>query len=484
MQAEEAQAADFHQLLHQQCQAASSELQSLRAKQAETLEERLGELKDINEGLSKRWVQVTRDQAGRRKRLRKIERLRNRLKSQRKRKVHLLMETGLEAIIEQKVTRAWRQLCTAFGTDQLEEVIAKTEDLRREKEALVVNVEEITRYNGGLRRKIQELEQGRVDTGRLHVAGEAGRPRIWKRRRPGLEALAAAGTDYLRRTLATIVKKDHKMLLLPSNLPPFWSLSPVALSLLYTKAVFSALEIANQRPIRSNEKRKSVLFALQIMLHNAITKQSSSQVAKRSSEQFSSHFVRPSNDPQSLQHAEYIGDLLLNVADYERTAIEASKLAMREDQRESWKSLETDMEEAKTTRSELIPRSAKAPIRVGPKTAKELKSYASSQSLRQALAAKELIALNKTRHCLSLHNLKSLKEGNGSFVQLSASLRSQMQTLVKRQGLQARSSRTEEDTDRGVRSTAETGSARSTVNMYMTQGVKPRQTPRKKDKHW
>jgi len=396
------------------------------------------------------------------------------------------METGLEAIIEQKVTRAWERLCTAFGTDRQEEVIAKTEDLWREKEVLVLNAEEVMRHNEGLRRKIQELEQGIMEsTGRVHIAEEGNRSGIWKGKRPGLEALAAAGADYLRRTLSTIVKNDHKRLLLPPNLPPFWSLSPISLSLLYSKAVSAALEIARQRPSRANEKRKSVLFALQIMLQNAITKQSSFQVAKRSDEQFSSHFVRPSNNPQSLQHAEYIGDLLLNVADYERTAIEASKLAMRADTRDSWKTLETDMEEARTTRSELLPRPSKAPIRVVPKTAKGLKSHASSHSVRQALAAKELIALNKARSCLSLHNLKSLREGNGSFVRLSDSLRMQMQTLVKRQGLQARSSRNEEDTDRGIRSSAETGSARSTVNMYTNPGARLSgtvQTPRKRDK--
>lgn len=464
---EEAQATEFHLLLHQQCQTAAYELQSLKEKQAEALVERFEELKDTSESVSKRWVQITRDQAGHRKQLRKLEKLRNILKSQHSRKIRLLMEAGLEAIVEKKATTAWSKLCETFRTDNLEEVIEKMEEVAKEKEALVVNAEEIMRENGRLRRRLQELErEAEGHPAGLHRSEEERKSEPWKRRRPGLEALAAAGTDYLRRTLATIVKNDYRGLLLPSDLPPFWSLSPIALSLLYSKAVSSAFEISRQRSFRCNTKRKSVLFALQIMLQNAITKQSSSQVAKRSNEQFNSHFVRPTNNPLSLQHAEFIGDLLLNVADYERTAIEATRLAMKKEGTESWKTLETDIDEARANRSDLILHTARAPICVVSKSKKGLKSLTTSHSQRQVLAAKELIAFNKTRNSLSLHNLKSQREDKSSFSALSASLRSQIQTLVKQK---VRNSRAEEDTERGARSSRETGSARSTVNVFMTQ---------------
>ena len=464
---EEAQAADFHMLLHQQCQTAAYELQSLREKQAEALVERFEELKDKTESASKRWVQIARDKAGHSKQLRKLEKLRNVLKSQHSRKIRLLMETGLEAIVEQKVNNAWNKLCEAFGTDDLEKVIEKMEEVVKEKEALVASAEDIMRQNGWLRRKLQELEREAVGQPvGLHRSEEGRKSEPWKRRRPGLEALAAAGTDYLRRTLATIVNNDYRGLLLPSDLPPFWSLSPFALSLLYCKAVYSAFEISRQRSFRCNTKRKSVLFTLQVMLQNAITKQSSSQVAKRSNEQFNSHFVRPTNNPLSLQHAEYIGDLLLNVADYERTALEATRLAMKKEGTDNWKTLETDIDEARAARSELMLHTARAPIRVAPKSKKEPKSLTTSYSQRQVLAAKELIAFNKTRNSLSLHNLKSQREGKSSFSALSASLRSQIQTLVKQK---ARNSKAEEDTERGMRSSRETGSARSTVNIFTTQ---------------
>ena len=200
------------------------------------------------------------------------------------------------------------------------------------------------------------------------------------------------------------------------------------------------------------------------MLHTAITKQSSSLVAKRSSEQFHTHFVRP-----VTMSSEYIDDLLLNVADYEHTAIEATHLTFSKYPTDSWKSLETDIDEARATRYDLT-RPALPVSLPTLHTKKRLKTVITESAAtphREAAFVKEVIAFNKTRHCLSLNNIKTMKEGNESYLQLTGALRGQLHNLTKRKPIQI--GKSEEETERGTRkSGVESTSARSTVNIYKT----------------
>lgn len=266
--------------LREHWKTAEKDIKTDRTERNNTLKETIFSLKASNSQLEARWQHLTTLESAKKQHFLIIQQLRSTLQQQKSQRLQLLMTIALQEILKRKLAVKWKRIAAIFGTSELPAVLDKASNLQFRNESLKSNANEILRSNAGLRTiKLQLI--GEMQSMRRREDEDLLRPDKAPKEFEGRlnldhkDRFGKAIVASLRRTLVNVLERDPYHVLLPGSIQVL-DLSLPQLLLIYAKSIATALEIAKQTPPFLQSKRRSTLFALQIIHRNAANKPQSS----------------------------------------------------------------------------------------------------------------------------------------------------------------------------------------------------------------